>query len=153
MSQQNPSLALGGSSFLRPILEVLDLEFIQTSSPSFRELFNTPFASAWMLLLVPVFSRARPRPKAGGLQCFCESPLQARIEKDMKVSCFTRVIIWALINILSQNGHSSRKKKYLSRIVRPPFAEPFCRSLSRKKSYFREAFANHFGSTSMVILY
>ena len=75
--------------------------------------------------------------------------------------------MWALINILSkQNGHSSRKKSYLSRIVRPPFAEPFChpifrknmvylsrnfrlpfaepfcRSLSRKKkSYFRKAFA------------
>ena len=30
---------------------------------------------------------------------------------------------------------------YLSRVFRPPFAEPFCRSLSQKKGYFREAFA------------
>ena len=27
----------------------------------------------------------------------------------------------------------AKKKSYLSRIFRPPFAEPFCRSLSRKK--------------------
>ena len=91
--------------------------------------------------------------------------------------------IWALINILSrQNGHSSFKKVIFRKTFARRFAESFCHPIFRKNILYlsrnfrppnrgaflsqsfakrkvtftnpvRESFADHFWSTSMVILY